>query len=248
MAGSGSWDAADTSSLDSGDAYGLDAYAEAQPAEYDPFESPDYVDSSSVSNFASLKESRESRRGSPGAGMEAVLGVDAAMAAAVANATRPKQEEFLSYDKRGVFERATYATGLCYSSGIILGGARGFFSGLANSPSPRFRVRVNAVLNGCGRGARLGNTLGVVAMFFTCFEWAYDQAEVDKLARMPGSDWLSPVMASASTGLMYRITKGPQTAALSAVVGGLMGAAWFIGMPKLMYEYPQIGDLLPGRR
>lgn len=179
--------------------------------------------------------------------MEAILGVDAAMAAAVANTARPRQEEYLSYQKRGWFERATYATGVCYMAGIGLGGARGFFSGLANSPSPRFRVRVNSVLNGAGRGARLGNSLGVVALFFTCFETAFDYAEVDKVARMPGSDWLSPVMASASTGLLYRITKGPQTAALSAVVGGLMGAAWFIGVPKLAYEFPQVGDLVPGR-
>lgn len=44
MSGSGSWDAADTSGLQGGGAYGLDPYAEsAETVEYDPFESPDYV-------------------------------------------------------------------------------------------------------------------------------------------------------------------------------------------------------------
>jgi len=72
------------------------------------------------------------------------------------------QEQFLQSNKRGVMERATYATGCCYMAGIGLGGMRGFFVGLRNAPNKRFRIRVNSVLNACGRGARLGNSLGVI--------------------------------------------------------------------------------------
>jgi len=72
------------------------------------------------------------------------------------------QEQFLHSNKRGAFERATYATGCCYMGGIALGGLRGFFVGLRNAPNRRLRIRINSVLNACGRGARLGNSLGVL--------------------------------------------------------------------------------------
>jgi len=238
-----SWDSAD-STLEDADQFGADPYAESS-AEYDPFESPDYVDDASL---PTLKASHEARGGG-NSGMEMILGVDAAMANAVGRANQATRgEEFLSYQKRGWFERATYATGMCYMAGIGLGGARGFVTGLANSPSPRLRVRVNSILNGCGRGARLGNSLGVLAMMFTCWETVFDTVEVDKHVRLPGSDWLSPVLAASATGVVFRGTAGAGVAALSGVVGGVVGAVWFVGVPRLLYQFPQLGDLVPGRR
>ena len=50
-------------------------------------------------------------------------------------------------------------------AGLVLGGAFGFFEGLRASSGTRMRIRINGILNGCGRrGARTANSLGVMAV------------------------------------------------------------------------------------
>ena len=67
-------------------------------------------------------------------------------------------------------------SGVAYLLGITGGGLYGVRTGLAATPSNRFRVQLNSVLNHSGRyGSRAGNTLGVFALFYSFFEGIADQ-------------------------------------------------------------------------
>jgi hypothetical protein len=58
------------------------------------------------------------------------------------------------------------------------------------------------------------------ALFYTSFEYLYDhQLEVDRyVGNHPA---VNPVLAAASTGAFYTITRAPNTIALAAVLGGV---------------------------
>ena len=63
-------------------------------------------------------------------------------------------------------------TGLSYVLGIFGGGIYGLNEGLKNTPSNKFKVKVNSVLNHCSRhGSRIGNVAGVLhrARITLCF-------------------------------------------------------------------------------
>lgn len=201
----------------------------------DPFTSS-YNADGSAKDFEKMKEQQ--------ADMMALLGVSNNISAAVqTQQIGPSQEQFLGGKrKRGVFERATFNAGCSYLFGIGAGGAAGFVTGLRNAPNRRFRIRLNAVLNSCGRGARLGNSLGVIAMGYTGFEFLCDTIELDKLVRLPGSDWVNPVAAAGMTGMLYRSTAGLPVAAAAGAVGLVAGAMVFVGLPYIRYHF---GDDLP---
>ena len=141
--------------------------------------------------------------------------------------------------------------------------------GLRNAPNRRLRIKLNSVLNACGRGARLGNSLGVIgtclgltallpgigprltrrawpccatAAAYVGFEALLDNLDFDKHVRMPGSDWVTPITAAACTGAFYRSTAGLPVALAAGAVGAIAGTALFVGVPYLRYHY---GDDLP---
>jgi import inner membrane translocase subunit TIM23 len=134
------------------------------------------------------------------------------------------QPDFLSYNPRTWGERMVYNTGICYLSGLALGGLRGTYTGLTSSPSKRWKIRFNTFLNHTGRGgSRAGNALGTVALMYSLVEAGADYADVD---RRLGNDSVAPVLAAAATGALYKCTAGPKVAVLAAAMaGGLMGAA-----------------------
>lgn len=119
----------------------------------DPFASGFQADDETAEDLARMKADQQDN-------MLAMLGMKPMMD------TQPLpmlgSEQFLQSTKRGAMERATYATGCSYMAGIALGGVRGLFVGLRNAPNRRLRIKLNSVLNACGRGARLGNSLGVI--------------------------------------------------------------------------------------
>ena len=60
-------------------------------------------------------------------------------------------------------------TGLSYLLGIFGGGICGLNEGLKNTPSYKFKVKVNSVLNNCSRhGSRIGNVAGVLSICYSC--------------------------------------------------------------------------------
>jgi len=86
--------------------------------------------------------------------------------------------DYLDYDPkgRGIVVTMFANAGVSYLTGITAGGLYGFQQGVKSTPSTRFRVQLNSVLNHCGRyGSRAGNTLGVFAVLYSLYEGLSDQ-------------------------------------------------------------------------
>ena len=65
--------------------------------------------------------------------------------------------------------------GLSYLVGTFGGGLYGLNQGLQNTPSNRFKVKLNSVLNHCSRhGSRLGNMAGCLSVFYSFYEHMAD--------------------------------------------------------------------------
>ena len=89
-----------------------------------------------------------------------------------------RQPDYLDYDQkgRGVVVSMFANSGVAYMIGTLGGGIYGLREGVRHSPSSRFRVKLNSILNHCGRyGSRWGNSLGVVAILYSIYEGAADQ-------------------------------------------------------------------------
>ena len=92
--------------------------------------------------------------------------------------------DYLDYDPkgRGMFVKMCANSGLSYLIGITAGGLYGLRTGLASTPSNKFRVQLNSVLNHSGRyGSRAGNMLGVFAVLYSCYEGLADHVSVRSL-------------------------------------------------------------------
>lgn len=88
------------------------------------------------------------------------------------------QPDYLEYDQggRGIVVTMFANTGMSYLLGILGGGAYGLSRGIALTPSSKFRVQLNSVLNHCGRyGSKAGNTLGVLSCIYSMYEGIGDQ-------------------------------------------------------------------------
>jgi import inner membrane translocase subunit TIM23 len=114
-----------------------------------------------------------------------------------------------------------------------------FFSCRA-APSSRAKIRVNSILNASGkRGSRLGNGLAVLGLYYTTAEHLLDRYEVDKY--LGGEDWINPILAAGSTGMLYKCTAGPRTMALAGAVG-------IMGMGAVIASQTLLGSLGSGQR
>ena len=87
--------------------------------------------------------------------------------------------DYLEYDinphGRGFIVTMFANTGLSYMIGIGAGGMYGF----RVTPSQRFRVQLNSILNHTGRyGSRAGNAFGTVAMLYSFYEWGFDRVSI----------------------------------------------------------------------
>ena len=88
------------------------------------------------------------------------------------------QPDYLDYDQkgRGIIVTMFANAGTSYLLGITGGGLYGLREGLIHSPSSRFRVKLNSILNHCGRhGSRWGNTLGVISILYSLYEGTADK-------------------------------------------------------------------------
>ncbi|KAF1789806.1 Mitochondrial inner membrane translocase subunit Tim17/Tim22/Tim23/peroxisomal protein PMP24 [Phytophthora cactorum] len=126
--------------------------------------------------------------------------------------------DYLDYDKAGrpFMEQMSGSCGTAYFSGIIGGGAYGALKGFARSPSTKFKIRMNSLMNGAAtRGSKAGNALGCLA-----FEYVADSAEIENIVKF---DQVTPILASAATGVFYKSTAGPKAIVLAGAMGaGLM--------------------------
>jgi hypothetical protein len=92
--------------------------------------------------------------------------------------------DYLDYDPkgRGIVVTMFANTGMSYLIGTGAGGIYGFRQGLTATPSNRFRVQLNSVLNHSGRyGSKAGNTLGVFAILYSLYEGMADNVSMEML-------------------------------------------------------------------
>ena len=140
-----------------------------------------------------------------------------------------KGPEYLEYNitGRSWAERMFYNTGSLYLMGVIAGGSFGFVEGFRTAPSTKFNIRLNSILNKCGRyGSRLGNALGSVAFLYSLIEGTGEYLRVEK--HVGGMDWVNPMASAALTGMIYKSTQGPKTMAVAGGLGASLAAAAFL--------------------
>lgn len=134
--------------------------------------------------------------------------------------------EYLEYNIAGrtAAERMVYNTGTLYLIGIFSGGCFGFVEGFRTSPSPKFNIRLNSILNKCGRrGSRLGNALASVAFMYSFVDWiANDWVRVERYIPF---EWATPVLCAGVTGMLYKSTQGPKTVAVAGGLGAALAAS-----------------------
>jgi import inner membrane translocase subunit TIM23 len=88
-----------------------------------------------------------------------------------------RQPDYLDYDQkgRGVIITMFANAGTCYLTGISGGGTYGAFKGIKETPSPKFKVKLNSVLNQSGRyGSLYGNMFGSAAVLYSLYQGACD--------------------------------------------------------------------------
>jgi len=94
---------------------------------------------------------------------------------------RGNSPDYLEYDQkgRGVVTTMFANAGAAYMLGIAGGGMYGLRKGLASTPSSRFKVKLNSVLNSSGRyGSRAGNSLGTFAIMYSLYEGLADHVSL----------------------------------------------------------------------
>ena len=152
-----------------------------------------------------------------------VSGIDLqGLAPIVGQSSGPQYLEGFNKDGRDFFQRMIYNMGHAYLGGIALGGTYGAIEGLRNSPSNKFKIRLNSFLNAAGkRGSRAGNAFAVIAMFFSASESLFENFEIEKYTGRGTSDVAYPVLAGAFTGFLYKATsRRPRIMALYTIMGG----------------------------
>lgn len=147
------------------------------------------------------------------------------------------QPDYLDYDQkgRGVVSTMFTNSGVSYVLGVTLGGLYGLREGLAKTPSSRWKVQLNSVLNHCGRhGSGTGNMLGATAILYSLYEGLADNLELDEYTGPIQPP--APLFAGALTGATYYMRAGPRVAALAGAigvgaVGGTLAAYSAFGIP-----------------
>jgi import inner membrane translocase subunit TIM23 len=123
---------------------------------------------------------------------------------------------------RGFFDDMCYGAGVCYLSGLGVGGAWGMRDGLIKSGGQPPRLRLNAVLNAVTRrGPFLGNSAGVVAIIYNIASWSVGQVRGKH-------DAANTVVAGALSGMLFRSTRGLRPMMISGGVVASVAGAWAV--------------------
>lgn len=149
-------------------------------------------------------------------------------AAAASGLQNRQQPDYLDYDQKGrsLFSTMCTNSGIAYMLGVTLGGLYGLREGLARTPSSRWKVKLNSVLNHCGRhGSGLGNMMGASAILYSLYEGVADSYELD--AYTGPIQPPAPLFAGMMTGATYYMRAGPRVAALAGTIGlGAVGGTF----------------------
>lgn len=97
--------------------------------------------------------------------------------------------------------RICYGSGWSYLTGLGIGGIWGLLEGIAN-PQGRtaWPLRLNCIINGCtSRGPFLGNTAGIIALWYNLIHGAMIKIKKDQTYTMTTS-----IMSAALTGFFFK--------------------------------------------
>lgn len=123
---------------------------------------------------------------------------------------------------RGFTDDLCYGTGTTYLAGLGIGGAWGLQEGLRRSTGQPPKLRLNSVLNAVTRrGPFLGNSAGVVAITYNCFNGAIGQLRGKH-------DSANTILAGALSGMLFKCTRGLRQMAISGGIVASVAGAWAI--------------------
>ena len=135
-----------------------------------------------------------------------------------------KSVDYLDYDIKGrpTHERMFGYAGSMFLTGLTTGGIYGAQQGLRNAPSPKFWIRLNSLMNGAGKyGSKWGNNLGMISLLYAFNESMAEQFDVAGQLNLPPA--ANNAIGGCVTGLFYKCTAAPRTAALAGFLGGVGG-------------------------
>jgi import inner membrane translocase subunit TIM23 len=123
---------------------------------------------------------------------------------------------------RGFTDDLCYGTGVTYLTALTLGGAWGLQEGLRRSAGQPPKLRLNSVLNAVTRrGPFLGNSAGVVAIIYNCFN--------SYIGYVRGKhDAANTIAAGALSGMLFRSTKGLRSMAISGGIVASVAGVWAV--------------------
>ncbi|OIW33275.1 Tim17-domain-containing protein [Coniochaeta ligniaria NRRL 30616] len=123
---------------------------------------------------------------------------------------------------RGFTDDLCYGTGVTYLTALTLGGAWGLQEGLRRSAGQPPKLRLNSVLNAVTRrGPFLGNSAGVVAIVYNCFN--------SGIGYIRGKhDAANTIAAGALSGMLFKSTRGLRPMMISGAVVASVAGVWAV--------------------
>ncbi|OTB06927.1 hypothetical protein M426DRAFT_20671 [Hypoxylon sp. CI-4A] len=123
---------------------------------------------------------------------------------------------------RGFSDDLCYGTGITYLTALSIGGAWGLQEGLRRSAGQPPKLRLNSVLNAVTRrGPFLGNSAGVVAITYNCFN--------SGIGYLRGQhDSANTIAAGGLSGMLFKSTRGLRPMLVSGGIVASMAGAWAV--------------------
>ncbi|KAJ9165539.1 Tim17-domain-containing protein [Coniochaeta hoffmannii] len=133
---------------------------------------------------------------------------------------------------RGFTDDLCYGTGVTYLTALSLGGAWGLQEGLRRSAGQPPKLRLNSVLNAVTRrGPFLGNSAGVVAIVYNCFN--------SYIGYVRGKhDAANTIVAGALSGMLFKSTRGLRPMMISGAVVASVAGVWAV-VRKTFFPIPE---------
>lgn len=123
---------------------------------------------------------------------------------------------------RGFTDDLCYGTGITYLSALTIGGAWGMQEGLRRSTGQAPKLRLNSTLNAITRrGPFLGNSAGVVAIVYNCFN--------SYIGYLRGKhDSANCIAAGMLSGMLFKSTRGLRPMMISGAIVGSVAGVWAV--------------------
>ncbi|XP_050536094.1 mitochondrial import inner membrane translocase subunit Tim23-like [Daktulosphaira vitifoliae] len=117
--------------------------------------------------------------------------------------------------QRGRFEMAFSQIGSSCLAGSIIGGLRGMYTGFKTTSGENQTAtykRTQILNNIFKNGARLANTFGTVAVFYSAFGVALQKSR-------DCDDEFNTIISGAATGMLYKSTGGLKKCGIGGIIG-----------------------------